>query len=67
MGKKIIDLVMRRDASRGRKSEAGGGEENQRQGGGEIIKGYGTIYTPVNNKASSSLFRSTASYQTIDV
>ena len=36
--KKIIDLVTRRAALRGRKSRQGEG--------GEIIKGYGTIYTP---------------------
>ena len=38
MGKKIIDFVKRRIALRGRKSKAGWGE---------IIKGYGIIYTPV--------------------
>ena len=27
-------------------------EENQRQGGGELIKGHGTIYTPVMFKIS---------------
>ena len=37
MEKKIIDLVMRCDASRGRKSKAGGGE---------LIKDNRTIYIP---------------------
>ena len=35
MGKKTFDFLMRR------------WEENQRQGGGKIIKGCGTIYTPL--------------------
>ena len=39
MGKKIIDFVMRRNASRGRKSKAGGGK---------IIKDHRTIYTPAS-------------------
>ena len=29
MGKKIIDFAMRRDASRGRKSKAGGGKKSK--------------------------------------
>ena len=33
-----MDIETRRDVLRGRKSKAGGGK---------IIKGYGTIYTPV--------------------
>ena len=37
MGKKIMDIKMRRDASRGRKSKAGGGEK---------IKSDSRIYTP---------------------
>ena len=38
MGEKIIDIVMRREASRGRKSKAGGG--------GKKIKSDSIIYTP---------------------
>ena len=47
MGKKNIDLVMRRNASRGRKSKAGG----------EIIKGYGTNYTPAMKVANIVFLR----------
>ena len=48
MGKKIIDLVTRRAASWGRKSKGGGGE---------IIKGYGTIYTPAMKVADNAFLR----------
>ena len=43
-----MDLVTRRAASRGRKS---------RQGEGEIIKGYGTIYTPAMKVADIAFLR----------
>ena len=48
MGKKIIDLVTQRAASRGRKSKAGGRE---------IIKGYGTKYTPAMKVADIAFLR----------
>ena len=43
-----MDIKTRHDASRGRKSKAGGGE---------IIKGYGTIYTPAMKVADISFLR----------
>ena len=46
MGKKTIDFKTRRVASRGRKSKAGGGK---------VIKGSGTIYTPGNFSREHSL------------